>query len=106
MGITVDTEALFGVDMATAFARVRDRQKPIASLHALPPSTDANAARERGAASASFFQGNAGACAGAEDVLKFQRGHVMERRHIAEHLGDPSNTPPNTAMSLGECVHA
>jgi hypothetical protein len=35
------------------------------------------------------------------DVLKFQRGHVMERRHIAEHLGDPKYTPPNTAMSLG-----
>lgn len=114
MGIAIDTEALFGVDMTSALEGVRASQEPIASAHSLPATTSANTRREREADthysrshghSHRHRQEGAGAGAGAgagEDALKFQRGHVMERRHIAEHLGDPHHTPPNSAMSLGE----
>ena len=88
MGVNIDTAEMFGVDLSTAFDRVCASQEPISSVHALPSSTNAVAISEK--------EANANS-----DMLKFQRGHVMERRHIAEHLGNPSHSPPYTAMSLG-----
>ena len=110
MGIAIDTAALFGMDMASAFEGVRATQEPISSTHSLPVTTSANTQREREAdtqssISHSHSHSHEGAGGGSQggDALKFQRGHVMERRHIAEHLGDPHLTPPHSAMSLGEC---
>ena len=112
MGVAIDTEAMFGMDLTTAFDQVRASQEPIASAHSLPPTTSITTMRERetsgggggGGGGGGLQSSGEGGAGGGADVLKFQRGHVMERRHIAEHLGDPQHTPPNTAMSLGGCV--
>lgn len=100
MGVSINTEAMFGVAMSSAVEAVRASQEPMSTAHSLPASTTATTRREKEANA--LTSNDSGVGGGKGDALKFQRGHVMERRHIAEHLGDPHHTPPNSAMSLGE----
>ena len=94
MGVAIDTEAIFGISLTAALQSVQANQVSVASVHSLDTSTSTKTKLESKAAGGGLSKQSG-------DVLKFQRGHVMERRHIAEHLGDPKYTPPNTAMSLG-----